>query len=295
MDTKSQWTKYSGSPVLGEKYGTCFDISMAKDNGIYRMWFSWRPKKSIAVVESSDGINWSEPIICLSPADTGWEDDINRPGILKGTNGYHLWYTGQKNGHSAIGHAVSCDGITFKRTSHAPVLTAELEWEKVAVMCPHVIWDENTEIYRMWYSAGDQYEPDAIGYATSRDGDNWTKNPANPIFKADSGLEWERHKVTACQVIYMDGWYYMFYIGFYDENYAQIGVAKSADGISNWQRYRKNPIISPGENQDDWDHDATYKPFVIKEDGRWMLWYNGRRSDIEQIGLATLESDDLGF
>ena len=27
----------------------------------------------------------------------------------------------------------------------------------------------------MWYSGGEQYEPDAIGYATSKDGIDWTK------------------------------------------------------------------------------------------------------------------------
>jgi hypothetical protein len=36
-------------------------------------------------------------------------------------------------------------------------------------MCPHVLWDEGPAV-RMWYSAGEQYEPNAIGYATSSDG-----------------------------------------------------------------------------------------------------------------------------
>ena len=35
----------------------------------------------------------------------------------------------------------------------------------------------------MWYSGGDQYEPNAIGYATSRDGLKWSKHENNPIFK----------------------------------------------------------------------------------------------------------------
>ena len=47
----------------------------------YRMWLSWRPKQSVALVESRDGIHWSEPPqIVLGPKkETGWEDDINRP------------------------------------------------------------------------------------------------------------------------------------------------------------------------------------------------------------------------
>jgi hypothetical protein len=30
-------------------------------------------------------------------------------------------------------------------------------------------------------------------------------------------------------------------------------------------------------------------------DGKWMLWYNGRKVHLEQIGLATRAARDLGF
>ncbi len=43
-------------------------------------------------------------------------------------------------------------------------------------MCPRVIWDARLELFRMWYSGGEQYEPDAIGYATSADGMHWRRN-----------------------------------------------------------------------------------------------------------------------
>src|ERR1043166_7300100 len=59
------WVKYQNNPVLGGKYGTCFDISVLKDGEPYRMWFSWRPKASVALVESKDGFHWSEPVIVL--------------------------------------------------------------------------------------------------------------------------------------------------------------------------------------------------------------------------------------
>jgi hypothetical protein len=44
-----------------------------------------------------------------------------------------------------------------------------------------------------------------------------------------------------------------------------------------------------------WDHDAVYKPFAILDKGRWLLWYNGRRGGVEQIGLVVHEGEDLGF
>ncbi len=294
-ETAGGWVKYSGNPVIGGKYGTCFDVSVLKEGDMYRLWLSWRPKQSLALVESRDGMHWTEPPrIVLGPCpETGWEDDINRPAVLKRADGYHLWYTGQAKGHSWIGYARSVDGIVWKRMSDKPVVSPDAAWEKVAVMCPHVIWDEPSGQFRMWYSGGEQYEPDALGYATSPDGLTWTKHPANPVFKPDPASPWDQLKVTAAQVIKRGDWYLMFYIGFRDRDHAQIGVARSRDGITNWQRHPANPIIRPGQNK--WDHDACYKPFAIFDGRQWLLWYNGRRGGSEQIGLAMHPGESLGF
>lgn len=289
---QTPWVKYP-EPVLGGKLGTCFDVSVLQDGGKYKMYFSWRPKHSIAVVESTDGIHWGEPRILIAPAKTGWEDDINRPSVVKHGGLYHMWYTGQFNGHSSIGYATSVDGLTWQRREK-PVLEAVQPWEKVAVMCPSVEWDERSHAFRMWYSGGEQYEPDAIGYATSPDGVHWTKHEG-PIFEADPQNRWEQYKVTACQVVHWEGWQYMFYIGFRDIDHAQIGIARSRDGVTHWERLKSNPIISP--TLDGWDADACYKPFALYDPGgkRWLLWYNGRHGAFEQIGLATKSGPSLGF
>ena len=97
----------------------------------------------------------------------------------------------------------------------------------------------------MWYSGGEQYEPDAIGYATSPDGIHWTKRPSTRSSQADPAGAWEQHKVTACQVVPRDGWFYMFYIGFRDIDHAAIGIARSRDGVTGWERLPQNPIVSP--------------------------------------------------
>jgi predicted GH43/DUF377 family glycosyl hydrolase len=288
------WKKHPANPVLGgERYGTIFDVSVLRANGEYWMYCSWRPEKSIALSRSPDGVVWSEPQIVLGPVATGWEDDINRPGVLYRDGVYHMWYTGQAEKVSKIGYATSTDGVTFERRAE-PVLVADSDWEQPSVMCPHVLWDEDQKLFRMWYSGGDNYEPDAIGYATSADGISWQKHTGNPVFAADAATDWEKAKVTACQVFWHDGWFIMFYIGFENTHLARIGVARSRDGISGWERHPGNPIISPTE--DGWDAKSCYKPFAVYEEehGRWLLWYNGR-CDGEMIGLAIHEGEDLGF
>lgn len=294
--SRAGWQKYPGNPILGGELGTCFDVTLLKDGAVYRMWFSWRPKAAIALVESADGIHWSAPQIVLGPnPQTEWEGDINRPSVVKRQDGYHMWYTGQARGRSGIGYATSPDGVRWTRRSAEPVLSSEAPWEDVAVMCPHVLWDDAAQQYRMWYSAGEQYEPNAIGYATSPDGLHWTKHGTNPIFTADPDSTWEQHKVTACQVVPVGDGYVMFYIGFRDEDHAQIGLARSRDGVTNWQRHPANPILWPAGAA--WDGDACYKPYALFDatNDRWMLWYNGRKGSVEQIGLALHDGLDLGF
>jgi predicted GH43/DUF377 family glycosyl hydrolase len=293
-ETTAGWAKHPKNPVLGGDLGTCFDISVLKEGDTYRMWFSWRPKKSIALVESKDAVRWSKPVIVLGPNNqTDWESDLNRPVVIKNGDLYQMWYTGQARGKSWIGYATSKDRVAWERMSNKPVLSAEQPWEKVAVMCPHVIYDNQAKQYRMWYSGGEQGEPNAIGYATSEDGLKWAKHEKNPIFKPDPKNNWEKDRVTACQVIPQKDGFLMFYIGFRDESHAQIGVARSKDGITDWKRHPANPIIRPGKDQ--WDHDAVYKPYAIFDGKQWLLWYNGRRGGVEQIGLALHEGEDLGF
>ena len=292
--SKSVWQKYPGNPVLGGRYGTCFDVCVLHENGVYKMWVSWRPKQSIALTESADGIHWSTLEVVLGPdGRTGWEDDVNRPVVVHHENAYHMWYTGQAKGRSMIGHARSEDGRGWVRQSGRPVLEPTLAWEGVAVMCPHVMWDQQEAIWKLWYSAGEQYEPNAIGYATSADGVQWAKYPPNPVMTPDPAAQWEQQRVTAAQIVYWKGWFYSFYIGFRDIDHAQIGLARSKNGITNWVRHAGNPIVRPTPGE--WDADACYKPYAVYAGGRWMLWYNGRSGSVEQVGLAIRPTEDLGY
>ena len=287
------WVKYL-EPVLGGQYGTCFDVCVLRERGMYRMWLSWRPKMSIALSESKDGIHWSPPEIVLLPEpSTGWEEDMSRPIVVHRAGGYHMWYTGAAQGRTKIGYAKSQDGRSWVRQSPKPVLESTVPWEGVAVMCPHVDWDTQNRVWKMWYSGGESYEPNAIGYATSQDGLQWKKHPENPVLTPDKSAAWEKDRVTAAQVFFLKGWYYAFYIGFGDIDHAQIGLARSRDGMSGWVRHPENPIVRPTPGG--WDADACYKPYAVFADSRWLLWYNGRHETLEQIGLVIHAGEDFGF
>lgn len=289
------WVKYKSNPVLGdESTGSLFDpYVMIDKDGTYRMYVSCREKGAIAVTTSKGGINWSELKIVLDrDTSTGWENIVNRATVVYKDGLYHMWYTGQANGISKIGYATSEDGYKFDRKSE-PVLINEKEWEKYSVMNPDVIYDEEENILKMWYAAGETYEPDVIGYATSDDGINWNKYDENPILKANENkISLDNFKVGGCDVHKISSnSYIMFYIGYINVNNARIFLAKSQDGI-NWVRTGK-PIIVPQRGK--FDSDACYKPSAVfdNQNSRWMLWYNGRTLDEEHIGLAIYNKNEF--
>lgn len=295
------WRKYEGNPVIGEDVGETFDAIVLKLPDRYRMYFSWRSMLSVALAESKDGIHWSDPVIVMqADKECGWQDDVNRQIVLFKGGKYHMWFSGQRigslgqsDGSSYIGYATSEDGYQWKRLSD-PVLVPTQGWELNSIMCTHVIWDEEMGLFRMWYSAGEWFEPDAIGYATSKDGIQWNKHERNPIFGPIAAHYWEREKVAACQVIKENGWHYMFYISYEDVHKATVSFARSRDGLTGWERHKDNPIITCGP-AGAWDSEAIYKPYLVHENGRWLLWYNGNTRGIEHIGLAIHDGDDLWY
>ena len=282
---------------MGGKYGTCFDISVLKEGDTYRMWLSWRPKQSLALVESKDGIHWSEPPqIVLGPRkETGWEDDINRPVVAEARRTAITCGTpARPRAIPAIGYATSPDGMTWKRMSDKPVLSPREALGKGRRDVPaRALGRADQAASACGIPAASRYEPNAIGYATSPDGLNWTKHAANPVFTPDPASAWEKHKVTACQV----------------EQRGRLARdvlhrlprrGPRADRHRPLPRRHHRLAAAPGQpdhppRREQWDHDACYKPYAIFDGQKWLLWYNGRHGGLEQIGVAIHEGEDLGF
>jgi predicted GH43/DUF377 family glycosyl hydrolase len=311
------WLRYEKNPLFGQRLGNTYDACILELQDRYRMYFSWKNTRKIYYSESTDkGYTWSSPMFLFNQRNLHFEQDMNRPCVLIKDNKYHMWYssntidTSNKNlvgiphsvsmdnteiskGTSCITHATSDDGVVWERQA-TPVLTAEYAWEKNTVTYPHVIWDEDTGLFRMWYSAGDNDVPDAIGYATSEDGEHWNKYQAEPVFEAQQENLWERLKVNGCQVIKENGWHYMFYTGYETKYRGRICIARSRDGVTNWERHPGNPIIVRG-TIGEFDVGGVFKPYLIHEEGNWKMFFTGYRADQLGIGMLLHEGDDLGF
>lgn len=289
------WKKYVANPVLGdENTGSMFDPFVRNVEGQYVMCVSRRITHTIEFYHSFDGVHWIDPITVLSGVENStWETEVNRGTFVIKDGQWYLWYTGQHEGKSSIGLAISDDGKTFTRYNNTPVLTPELQFEGVAVMNPCVLWNEKQQIYQMWYAAGENYEPDVLCYAESRDGINWVKNK-KPILTADKQIKYQKAKVGACDILRLsDGQYCMAYIAYENTNVARIALAYSEDGISSWKIKTDNPILAPGKGK--WDNNAVYKPTLCLDQQKEniLIWYNGRKNHCERIGLAQHSWKDI--
>lgn len=286
--TSGGWKKISSEPVLGsEKTGVLFDPHVILENDIFKMYVSSRENGCISYCESYNGYNWTNPQIILSNVNGTWENIINRASVLKVNNKYYMYYTGQNEKFSKIGMAESIDGINWKKYENNPIIIPEMNNEGTNVMNPFVLYDEEEEIFKMWYAAGEQFEPDVINYATSKDGVNWEKYENNPILqKSDYGFD--SYKVGGCCVLKKNNKYIMYYIGYTSLLKAQILWAESEDGI-NWTKYNSEPIVQGSKGT--FDQDSVYKPSVVFDEktNKNYLYYNGRRGADEYIGLAIQE------
>ena len=65
---------------------------------------------------------------------------------------------------------ISDDGIHWERPLAHPVLRPDKPWENHIIWTPHVIYDEEEDLFKMWYAGGatEGTESDALGYATSK-------------------------------------------------------------------------------------------------------------------------------
>lgn len=280
------WEKYYDAPVYGNiETRSMFDPHVYQEDGYFVMLVSERLTYGIDRLKSFDGLTWERSGTVISRIPNTWQHLVNRANMVLKDGVYHLWYTGQSPEVSSIGHSVSDDGRCFVNAK-LPCLKAELAFEGVSVMNPCVLWNERKQVFQMWYAAGENYEPDVVCYAESKDGNHWEKWK-EPVLTKSAKHRWEKAKVGGCNVVLEDdGTYTMYYIGYQNIDLARICFATSIDGI-HWIRPQNNLILSPSKGS--WDSDACYKPTVVRQNNKLYLWYNGRKGIEEYIGLATKE------
>ncbi len=115
-----------------------------------------------------------------------------RPRVIWDGSQYKMFIAGNINDETiGIGFATSSDGINWEKYEGNPVMVNGYsgDWDSKGRIEPsNIIFDENQ--YKMWYDIVDINIPKGIiGYATSPDGINWTKDTLNsPVMEGGENV-----------------------------------------------------------------------------------------------------------
>ncbi|NQV40733.1 MAG: right-handed parallel beta-helix repeat-containing protein [Candidatus Marinimicrobia bacterium] len=142
------------------------------------------------------------------------------------------------------------------------------------VFAPDVLFFEGE--YHMWYVADDGLRF-TIGHATSIDGVEWLRDPANPILTSDPD-SWHDSDLNVPRVVIIED---VFHMWFHSNNRA--GHATSTDGIE-WT-FTSGPVLEGDLGE--WDGDQVFISDVIYLDTLFHAWYSGNHNGIWGIGHAT--------
>lgn len=244
------WTKSEANPFLGPGPAGSWDdafrgqISVLKDGGLYKMWYSgaadggyWQT----GYATSTNGTDWniygSNPVLSVGPNGSWDEQEADGPVVIKDGGTYKMWYHGCDVGYTicSIGYATSTNGIDWNKYPGNPVLTPTVgQWDENFVGWPAVV--KNGSTYEMWYYTNGQ-----IGRATSSDGLNWTKYANNPVI----AQAWDGQAAGVPSVLLENGTYRLWLSNSNSSPDQGIGYMESTDGIS-WTMPISNPILRRG-------------------------------------------------
>lgn len=211
----------------------------------------------------------------------------NIAGIFK------MWYQGNDNYASdnlSFGYATSADGIIWNKDSgNNPILVYGAGDDDDGLYDPHVLWDAEDDIWKMWY-IGKELATGHYGtmYATSPDGIAWTRYSPDWIFQEaviTVGL------VGNYVIKFSAGDYLMIYGGA-DQPNDGFRYATSADGIA-W--VPQGWIFGLGVSGE-WDDKFISWPSVVEVNSSLYLYYRADdvAAAVPKIGFAALHIAEPG-
>lgn len=306
------WTKSLQNPIIpfwngniddpnALKYAIEPSVIVNEGTGIHKMWFSslthgFGTSLSVSTAVSLDGLSWfaylRNPILAKGPSGSFDQLGIFGGEVIHSGSQYMMYYSGYDGGRIRIGLATSTDGIHWQKHPTNPVLDVGPSgtWDSQGVVYPRVLFDGT--MYWMWYNGRSGSGWGATGFATSADGINWVKYPANPVLSPGSG--WDSFYTVPAGIVKVNNVFYLLYLGAASSAYrSQVGLATSPDGVT-WTKYSADPVLQlglPGS----WDDDSFGGGTLGFSNDQFFFWYSARNYATEywQCGLATSPLEPL--
>ena len=293
------------------------DPAVVRFRGRYLLYYSlppyparqpsqaWQAGWAMGIAESADLDAWRK-IGEITPTTELEARGLCAPGAIVVDGAVHLFYQTYGNGaKDAICHAVSDDGITFRRDPTNPIFAPTGVWTCGRAIDADVIAHQDRLL--LYFATRDPtMTVQLLGVAgaplaSTFERGTWTQLCAGPILAPE--LPWEQQCIEAPALCAHDGMLFMAYGGAYNNQPQQIGCASSSDGLS-WQRISDHPLL-PNGRAGEWNSSESGHPFLFTDAGgethlffqgncdHGQSWYLSRRRIAWQHGLPCLLEEPL--
>lgn len=170
----------------------------------------------------------------------------------------------------------------------------EGEWDSLFIASPQVVFHGVGDL-RMYYHSFDVEKGQfAIGIARSRDGIKWLKlGKVVGVFDENGAMNARVMRDRK------DGKYVMAYEEIGGDGTSSIGLAFSADGLTNWLRFGDGrPVLKQSSEARGWDCEGVGSPCLVQMDGaeedEWRLYYRGIGKEGKTgIGMAVSKGSEI--
>lgn len=213
---------------------------------------------------------------------------LNRASLFSFEDKIYIFFTLQINGRSYIYKKNLVDNSNINEQDY--FLSPSENYENSSTMnpCVYKIFDD----FLLFYSSGETFEPDNICFCKidNLEKNNIIKYKLNPIFVKGN------HYYNFCKVAFgdlltIDNYFVLFYIGYFNINKAYINIAfcKKQNFPYFIDLENLNPLIGPGKRC----RDAVYKPTVVVNGNNLAIYFNGRTRNQESIFVSEFSKNDL--
>ncbi len=288
------------------------DPSVLKDKNRYVMYATANIGGKFGTVlpfraTSKDGISWKmggKPLLQLGKKGAFDADSVETPSVVKFNGKYHMFYTGvvksPKKQHLSIGHAISDDGIKWKRVSNKALLKPTgnpgRDWNGYHVAEPGAVVFKN-KIYLYFHASGRREGGDGpgnqsvIGLVTSSDGIKFSKMKRvlaqGQLYPTSAPEVYVGYSTPGAEVV--SGKLHLFYDVIASKpGWEQVALhhAVSADGVT--FKEDAKPIIR--RNDLSWSKTEVRAPTALFEKGRFRLWFAGHDiKNLTKAGIGHME------
>ncbi len=238
---------------------------------------------------SADGVRWKlNPLQPLMDAGNTPFVSVETPSVVQYRGLYHMFYTGvyAPGGASmfAVGHAVSADGIHWKKdaTEALKPTGKPADWNGLIVGEPGAVV-HNDKIYVYFTAVGQVQDTPAInqriGYVTTTDG----KNFSAPRIALELSPNFPRSQnfcgYSTPMALVNNGKIHLFYdVVIYNQSlepqWQQVALSHAVS-IDGGQSFRQDsrPIFNRADF--DWTKGEIRSPSALFENGQLKLWFAG--------------------